>query len=97
MAAPEPTAATIKVRCRAEGFADTLRQIAWMVGHRVSYEASDPDDAERAAYVLTDLDYAADEHILGELGLDIVRKIDGVLSLEVVPSKRREEPRAQRR
>jgi hypothetical protein len=92
-----PAAATIRVRCRAEGFADTLRQIAWMVGHRVSYESDDPDAPVRIAYVLTDLDYAADEHILGELGLDILAKIDGVLSLEVVPSKRREEPRAQRR
>lgn len=92
-----PATATIRVRCRAEGFADTLRQIAWLVGHRVSYEANDPDAPERVAYVLTDLDYATDQHILGELGLDVVGKLDGVLSLEVVPSKRQEEPRIQRR
>lgn len=88
--------ATIRVRCRAEGFADTIRQLAWMVGHRVSYDADDTDSPERVAYVLTDLDYVPGDHVLRERGLDIVGKIDGVLSWEVVPSKRREEPQVQR-
>ena len=97
MTEPVSASATVRVRCRAEGFAVTLRQLAWLVGHRVSYEACEPEDPERVALVLTDLDYAGEDHILRELGLDIVGKVDGVLSWEVVPSKPREEQRAQRR
>src|SRR5687768_722085 len=77
--------ASIRVHCRRDGFADTLRQLAWAVGHHVTYEPCAPDDPDRVALVLTDLDYASDEHVLSELGLDIVGKIDGVVSWEVVP------------
>jgi hypothetical protein len=77
--------ATIMVRCSREGFADTIRRLAWTVGHLVSYETCSADAPDRMAVVLTDLDYAGDEHVLQDLGLDIIGKIDGVLGWEVVP------------
>lgn len=81
-----PTA-MIKVLCRADTFEETLNLLAWAVGHRVEIPEAAPLSDAKYVFIYTDLGYNDDdENILANLGLDIIGKISGVLSWEVVAS-----------
>ncbi len=82
----EPTA-IVRVTCRANTVEDTARKLAWTVGHPVRLAAAVPGAATRSLLVLTDLAYNGhDDTILERLGMDIIGKVAGVLSWEVIPS-----------
>jgi hypothetical protein len=79
--------ARVKVVCRAAGFEETLRLLAWAVGHPVSFEEARRPAITRCLYVETGLAYdGRSDVVLEDLGLDVVGKVDGVLSWTVVPA-----------
>lgn len=78
--------AVIKVLCRAENLDNTAHLLEWAVGHRVEIDASQEDARTRCLLVFTDIAYYEnDETILDRLGLNIIGKIKGVVSWEVIP------------
>lgn len=82
----QPTA-VVKVLCKPEKLEETANLIAWTVGHRVEIADTVSAAETRWLFVFTDLAYYDDDDtILERLGLDIIGKIGGVLSWEVVPS-----------
>lgn len=82
----EPTA-IIQVVCRAGTFDETARMLAWTVGHSVQLGDPVPGSTTRSLLVITNLAYhGQDDTILERLGMDIIGKVAGVLSWEVVPS-----------
>ena len=84
----QPTA-VVQVLCKAEQLESAANLIAWTVGHRVEIADTTSTADTRWLFVFTDLAYYDDDDtILERLGLDIIGKIGGVLSWEVVPSDR---------
>lgn len=78
--------AVIKVLCRIEHLTSTANLLEWAVGHHVEVDPDQTDDTTRCLLIFTDIAYYEnDETILERLGLNIVGKIKGVVSWEVVP------------
>ncbi|GCE15786.1 hypothetical protein [Tengunoibacter tsumagoiensis] len=85
--------ATIKVWCLSEQLEATATMLSWAVGHRV--EIAEAEGSEKVGHLLifTDIEYYEnDATILDRLGLNIIGKIRGVVSWEVLPRTRETAP-----
>src|SRR6266702_5184024 len=77
--------ATIKVLCRADTLQDTANMLQWAIGHRVEIADMEFDDKIGCLFVFTDVEYYEnDTTLLERLGFDIIGKIRGVVSWEVL-------------
>jgi hypothetical protein len=77
--------ATIKVLCRADTLQDTANMLHWAIGHRVEVADAAPDDKIGCLFIFTDVEYYEnDTTLLDQLGFDIIGKIRGVVSWEVL-------------
>lgn len=80
--------AAVRVVCRAADFENTARLLSWAVGHPISFGETSAPAITRCLYVETGLSYdGRREVVLEDLGLDVIGKVDGVLSWAVVPSE----------
>jgi hypothetical protein len=80
--------ATIRVLCRADGLDETTDLLAWATGHPITSVEQAPASDTRWLLIRTDLEYHGDDWtILGRFGLDLIGKVAGVLSWEVVPTE----------
>src|SRR5947209_13915816 len=78
--------ATIKVLCRADALQDTANMLHWAIGHRVEVADAASDDKIGCLFIFTDVEYYEnDTTLLDRLGFDIIGKIRGVVSWEVLP------------
>ncbi len=77
--------ATIKVLCRADALQDTANMLHWAIGHRVEVADVASDDKIGCLFIFTDVEYYEnDTTLLDRLGFDIIGKIRGVVSWEVL-------------
>lgn len=80
----------VRIVCRSDRADQTARLVAWTTGHPVDFEEPPAAATPRITECLiVDTHLTHDERavrILEELGLEIVGKIDGVLSWTVIPS-----------
>jgi len=61
--------------------------LAWTVGHPIRLAEQSLETNTRCLFIFTDLAYnSQDDTIFEHLGLDIIGKVTGVLSWEVIPS-----------
>jgi len=78
--------ATIKVLCRADALQDTANMLHWAIGHHVEVADTASDDKIGCLFIFTDVEYYEnDTTLLDRLGFDIIGKIRGVVSWEVLP------------
>ncbi|HLG64854.1 MAG TPA: hypothetical protein VKY19_23130 [Ktedonosporobacter sp.] len=77
--------ATIKVLCRTEALQDTANMLQWALGHRVSVAEDTSDSKVGCLFVFTDIEYYDNDTTLFEnFGFDIIGKIRGVVSWEIL-------------
>lgn len=77
--------ATIKVLCRADVLQDTANMLHWAIGHRIEVADLTSDDKIGCLFIFTDVEYYDnDTTLLDRLGFDIIGKIRGVVSWEVL-------------
>lgn len=77
--------ATIKVLCRTEALEDTAKMLQWALGHRVTIEENSPDAKTGCLFVFTDIEYyGTDVNLFENFGFDIIGKISGVVSWEIL-------------
>jgi hypothetical protein len=79
--------ATIKVLCRTEALQNAAKMLQWALGHRVSIEEdeSSPNSKVGCLFVFTDIEYYNNDTTLFEkFGFDMIGKISGVVSWEVL-------------
>lgn len=77
--------ATIKVLCRADSLEDTANMLHWAIGHRVEVADIASDDKVGCLFIFTDVEYYEnDTTLLERLGFDMIGKIRGVVSWEVL-------------
>lgn len=77
--------ATIKVLCRTETLQDTANMLQWAIGHRVEIAEQAPDATVGCLFVFTDIEYYGNDATLFEnFGFDIIGKIRGVVSWEIL-------------
>jgi hypothetical protein len=85
---PKPSSqhtATIKVLCRADSLQDTANMLNWALGHRVEIVENSTDEKVGCLFVFTDIEYYEnDTHLLERLGFDMIGKIKGVVSWEML-------------
>jgi hypothetical protein len=78
--------AKIKVLCRADALQETANMLQWAIGHRIEVADTESDDKIACLFIFTDVeDYENDTMLLELLGFDIIGKIRGVVSWEVLP------------
>ncbi|HEU5381536.1 MAG TPA: hypothetical protein VFV38_39450 [Ktedonobacteraceae bacterium] len=81
---PQQTAA-IKVLCRADTIQDTANMLNWALGHRVEIAEEATDEKIGCLFVFTDIEYYEnDTTLLERLGFDMIGKIKGVVSWEIL-------------
>lgn len=67
--------------------------LQWALGHRVSIEEDLRDSKVGCLFVFTDIEYYGNDAALFEkFGFDIIGKIDGVVSWEILEAKPEEDP-----
>ncbi|MBV9691579.1 MAG: hypothetical protein JO202_17920, partial [Ktedonobacteraceae bacterium] len=77
--------ATIKVACRADTLQDTANMLFWVIGHPVKIADVASDAETGCLFISTAIEYYEnDVTILEHLGFDIIGKIQGVVSWEVL-------------
>lgn len=79
--------ATIKVLCRTEALQNAAKMLEWALGHRVSVEENEntPDSKVGCLFIFTDIEYYNNDTTLFEkFGFDMIGKINGVVSWEVM-------------
>ncbi|HLQ31021.1 MAG TPA: hypothetical protein VK140_17430 [Ktedonobacteraceae bacterium] len=77
--------ATIKVLCRADTLQDTANMLHWAIGHRVEVADIAHDNKIGCLFIFTDVEYYEnDTTLLERLGFDMIGKIRGVVSWEVL-------------
>jgi len=87
---PKQQTAAIKVLCRADTMQDTANMLNWALGHRVEVAetATDADEKIGCLFVFTDIEYYEnDTTLLERLGFDMIGKIKGVVSWEMLLGK----------
>ncbi len=78
-------AAIIKVLCKADMLQQTANMLAWALGHRIEIPEAASNAKVRTLFILTDIEYYEDdETLLQHLGFDMIGKISGVVSWEVI-------------
>jgi len=84
--------ATIKVLCRTEALQDAAKMLQWALGHRVSIEEHAPDTKTGCLFVFTDIEYyGSDTALFEKFGFDIIGKISGVVSWEILEEEQKKE------
>lgn len=78
--------AILRVVCRADRFDETARLMAWAVGHPVGFSNPEAVAITRSLFVDTGLAYDRNEFVPDDFALDVVGKVPGVLSWEIVSS-----------
>jgi hypothetical protein len=82
--------ATIKVLCRTEALQNAAKMLQWALGHRVSIE-EEPDTQDSKVgclFIFTDIEYYNNDTTLFEkFGFDMIGKISGVVSWEVLENE----------
>lgn len=77
--------ATIKVLCRTEALQDTANMLQWAIGHRVEIAENTPNTSVGHLFIFTDIEYYGNDATLFEnFGFDIIGKIRGVVSWEIL-------------
>jgi hypothetical protein len=77
--------ATIKVLCRTDALQDTANMLQWAIGHRVEIADNAPEASVGCLFVFTDIEYYGNDTTLFEnFGFDIIGKIRGVVSWEIL-------------
>jgi hypothetical protein len=78
--------ATIRVWCRNQNLQSVAASITWAIGHRIEIPVDLSDSTNAYLFILTDIEhYESEETLLAQLGFDIIGKINGVISWEVLP------------
>jgi hypothetical protein len=87
--------AVIKVLCCADALQDTATMLQWALGHRIEVEKVAPGAKVGNLIVFTDVEfYENDTALFERLGFDIIGKIRGVVSWEMLPQAEKEGPAA---
>jgi hypothetical protein len=83
--------AAVEVICRAADFDATVLLVRWVLGYPVWHDDAPPSAITRRLFVLTRLAYEGPVP-LARFGLDVLERVDGVLSWTVVPLDRARHP-----
>ncbi|HEU5377308.1 MAG TPA: hypothetical protein VFV38_17910 [Ktedonobacteraceae bacterium] len=77
--------ATIKVLCRTDALHDAANMLQWALGHRVQVNEDASDAKMGCLFVFTNIEYYDNDTTLFEqFGFDIIGKIRGVVSWEIL-------------
>lgn len=78
--------AVIKVWCCNTNLSAVANAISQAIGHRVEIPTTLQDEANTYFFIITDIEhYESEETLLAQLGFNIIGKIAGVISWEVLP------------
>jgi hypothetical protein len=81
--------ATIKVLCHKDAIQDTATMLQWTTGHAVKIADTHMDAKIGCLFIFTEIEYYENDTILFEnLGFDMIGKIHGVVSWEILSQEK---------